>query len=281
MNMPRFMDVLDRFAVCLDHHQIVPVKALLDKPAVAPGDVDRAVTELFLDAVHPAKVEIALRSVAELESHREEALRQWDVELQRSEYEVQLAQRRYEAADPDNRLVAGELESRWEQTLQDHEQLKRKHQEFLVHQNAPLSARDQRLVKELSGDLPAVWRAGTTTMEDRKTLLRFLIRRVHLDGVSETGKIRIDVEWHTGTHTSLVIDRREVGVWAPKTSRAVEQRIQELLPEHDYDSLARILNEEGHLSAKGLPFNRSTVGYIARSRGWGRHEQKQKPAKPR
>ena len=244
--------------------------------------VDQAITQLFLDAVSPAKIEIALQSVAEMETCREQTARQWDIDLQQAEYEVQLARRRYEAADPENRLVAGELESRWEQTLVDLEQLKRNRCEFEVQQNAPLTARDQRFVKELSGDLPTVWDAETTTMEDRKALLRFLIRRVHLDGVSDAGKIHIDVEWHTGSHSSLHIDRPEVGVWAPRTAQAVEQRIAELLPDHDYESIAGMLNEEGHLSAKGLPFNRSTVGYITRTRGWGRYEQKQpQTARPR
>ena len=55
----------------------------------------------------------------------------------RAEYDVRLAQRRYEAADPNNRLVAGELEARWEQSLRDQQQLERKHQEFLVQQDAP------------------------------------------------------------------------------------------------------------------------------------------------
>lgn len=236
--------------------------------------VDEAVTELFLEAVNPAKLEIALQALGELQSRREAALHQWDAEIQRAEYEVQLAQRRYEAADPDNRLVAGELESRWEEALRDLQQRKRDRQEFVNQQEAPLSARDERLVKELSGDLGAVWHSDTTTMEDRKKLLRFLIRRVHLDGVSEVGKIRLEVEWHTGAHSSLVIDRRPVGVWAPKTPAAVEQRIQELLPEHDQAAIADILNREGFQSAKGLAFNRSTVGYIVRSRGWGRNGRK-------
>ena len=114
-------------------------------------------------------------------------------------------------------------------------------------------------------------------MEDRKKLLRFLIRRVHLDGVSESGKIRLEVEWHTGAHNSLVIDRPAVGVWAPKTPTAVEQRIEVLLSEHDQATIAAILNREGLRSAKGLPFNRSTVGYIVRSRGWGRKKLATKP----
>ena len=61
-----------------------------------------------------------------------------------------------------------------------------------------------------------LWRGiRTTTMEDRKMLLRYLVKRVHLDGVTETGKIRLDVEWHTGAHTSTTIARAMVGVWAP------------------------------------------------------------------
>jgi hypothetical protein len=208
---------------------------------------------------------------------REEALHQWDAELQKAQYEVQLAQRRYEAADPDNRLVAGELETRWEEALRDLGQRQRDRQEFINGQQSPLSARDERLVKELCGDLASVWHAETTSMEDRKKLLRFLIRRVHLDGVSEAGKIRLDVEWHTSAYSSLVIDRPAVGVWAPKTPAVVEQRIEELLPERDQSTIADILNREGFRSAKGLPFNRSTVGYIVRSRGWGRKRQATKP----
>lgn len=233
--------------------------------------IDEAITDLFLDAVSPAKVDIALTAVGELQSRRDEALRQWDAELQQAEYNVQLARRRYEAADPDNRLVAGELETRWEEALQELGQRQRDRQEFINRQQLPLSARDERLVKELSGDLAAVWRAETTTMEDRKKLLRFLIRRVHLDGVREEGKIHLNVEWHTGAHCSLAIDRRAAGVWAPKTPAEVEQRIKELLPNNDQATIADVLNREGFRSAKGLPFNRSTVCYIVRSRGWGRN----------
>ena len=236
--------------------------------------VDEAITKLFLDAVSPAKVEISLQALDELQSRREATLRQWDAELQQAEYEVQLARRRYEAADPENRLVAGELESRWEQALRDLQQRKRDHQEFVNQQESPLSARDARLVKELSNDLPAVWHADTTSMEDRKKLLRFLIHRVHLDGVSEAGKIRLEVEWHTGAHSSLVIDRRPAGVWAPRTPQEVVDRIRELWPALSQEEIAGTLNAEGYRTAKGLAFDHYSVGYVIRSRGWGRQQRK-------
>ena len=107
-------------------------------------------------------------------------------------------------------------------------------------------------------------------MEDRKTLVRFLIKRVHLDGISQTGKIGIDVEWHTGTRTALTIDRPLVGVWAPRTPQVAVERIRELLPGEDYDAIAVKLNAEGFRTAKGLKYDAKSVGYVARTRGWGR-----------
>lgn len=105
-------------------------------------------------------------------------------------------------------------------------------------------------------------------MEDRKMLLRFLVKRVHIDGVTEQGRIRIEIEWHTGARTSTKIDRPLVGVWAPKTPKKAVVRIRELLQHCDYATIARKLNEEGYQSAKGLPFNYMIVGYVVRSRGW-------------
>lgn len=107
-------------------------------------------------------------------------------------------------------------------------------------------------------------------MEDRKTLVRFLIKRVHLDGLTEAGKIRIDVEWHTGSHTALTMDRPLVGVWAPKTPAAAVERIRELLAGEDYTAIAAKLNAEGFRTAKGLEYDERSVDYVARSRGVGR-----------
>ena len=107
-------------------------------------------------------------------------------------------------------------------------------------------------------------------MAERKTLLRFLIKRVYLDGVTKEGKIRIDVEWHTGARTTTTIDRLQVGVWAPKTPTAAVERIRDLRAEGlDYCAIAQRLNAEGFRSAKGFEFDDKVVGYVARTRGWG------------
>jgi len=242
--------------------------------------VDEAVTQLFLNVVSPAKIDIALQALDEWEADRAEARRQWELQLQRADYEVELARRRYEATDPDNRLVAAALEGRWEEALHRREQLRHESEERARQQERPLGESDRQRIKELSGDLERVWQAETTSMEDRKTLLRFLVKRVHLDGVTEAGKIRLDVEWHTGARTARTIDRPLVGVWAPKTPAAAGERIHELLPEEDYTAIAAKLNAEGFRTAKGLAYDEKSVGYVARTRGWargkGKHGKKDK-----
>ncbi len=97
---------------------------------MSSAPVDVAVTELFLAAVTPAQVEIALHALDEYESEQAEARRQRHMQIEQAEYEVEIASRRYEAADPVNRLVAGELEARWEQALRRRDQLKRDAEEL-------------------------------------------------------------------------------------------------------------------------------------------------------
>jgi DNA invertase Pin-like site-specific DNA recombinase len=232
--------------------------------------VDAAVSELFLAAVTPAQLDVALRALEAYEEERVETRRQRQMQIQQADYEVDMARRRYEAADPANRLVAGELEARWEDLLQERERLKREAEEVDRQAASPLGAAERRRVREMANDLGCVWHAPTTEMNDRKELLRFLVHRVYLDGVTEVGQIRIEVEWHTGARTKVTVPRPLVGAHAPKTPAAAVERIRALLPTHDYTSIATMLNEAGLRTAKGLPFDLYSVGYVARSRGWGR-----------
>ena len=230
--------------------------------------VDAAVARLFLDVVSPAKIEIALprwRSWSPTTGRRAGS----GTSSSSADYEVELARRRYEASDPENRLVAAELEGAWEEALRGASGSGAS-AEFERRKEHPLGRTDRDQIRDLASDLGRVWEAETTSMEDRKTLVRFLVKRVHLDGLTEAGKIRIDVEWHTGSHTSLTIDRPLVGVWAPKTPQAAVERIRELLPGEDYAVIAAKLNGEGFRTAKGLEYDERSVGYVARRRGVGR-----------
>jgi hypothetical protein len=112
--------------------------------------IDQAVTRLFLEAVQPAQIETALAAMEHIEAQRQQLAQQWQQRLERARYEVDLARRRYAQVDPDNRLVAAELERRWEEKLQEVQRLDREWAETQTHELKPLSEEDKALIRQLA-----------------------------------------------------------------------------------------------------------------------------------
>jgi hypothetical protein len=149
--------------------------------------IDAAVTQIFLEAVQPVHLEAALAALQQVEAQRQQVRLHWQQRLERARYEAELARRRYERVDPDHRLVATELERSWEEKLQAWQRLEREWQQAQVQEMAPLSEADRALIRQLAADLPALWYAETTTMAERKRLLRCLIQDVTLDADTQPG----------------------------------------------------------------------------------------------
>ncbi len=134
--------------------------------------LDEAVSACFFEAIKPAQLDMLLAALSTLEQERQTRERGWQLRLERARYAVRLAERQYDAVDPENRLVARELEKRWNEALETLGNLER---EYAVAQKTtlvPLTPEEQEAVRQLSQDVPAVWEAETTTMADRKRLLR-------------------------------------------------------------------------------------------------------------
>lgn len=229
--------------------------------------VDDAVVELFLEAVAPAQLEVATKVVGQLQQEKLALQRQWEQQLAQARYEAQLAERQYDAVDPDNRLVAGELERRWNEKLESLQKLEQSLAQFQQEVRFSVSPEEEQAIMALARDLPAVWHAKTTTDVERKQLLRYAISEVQLDGVSEPGKIEIRVTWRSGTTTVRKIDRLAVGSWAPRTSDALVARIRQLAPHVSLRELIDCLNREGLRSAHGKVLCERHVRYIARRHG--------------
>ena len=109
---------------------------------------------------------------------RAEANQQWQHRLARIDYETDLAYRQYASVDPENRLVARELERRWEEKLRDQEQLRLEHRRFTEVQPSELTTDEVQRIKALSADVAALWNAETTRPEDRQVIARTLLERV-------------------------------------------------------------------------------------------------------
>ena len=165
--------------------------------------IEQAVVELFLDAVEPAGVEVALGALQALRANRERLKRHWAQSVERAEYQSELAQRRYEAVDPTNRLVASELESRWNEALKQVSRVRTEADEALKDATRELSEDEQERIRRMAGDVRRIWSSPSTTPRDRKQLLRTAITRVILKPLEHI--IQIAVEWKGGEVSKLEI----------------------------------------------------------------------------
>jgi hypothetical protein len=166
--------------------------------------LDELVAQQLLAAVQPAALEASLAAVAGVERQRAELTRQWQLRRERAAFEVDRAARQYQACEPENRLVARELERRWEDVLKARRQLDDEYGRFVRSAPAELSDIALSAIRALASDLPAVWSASTTTPADRQRVARLLLERVvvTVDKASE----RVDVQLHwvggaVGSHT--------------------------------------------------------------------------------
>jgi DNA invertase Pin-like site-specific DNA recombinase len=224
---------------------------------VTVAHVDAAVTRLFLEAIQPAHLDAALAAVEQVEAERQGLVTHWQQRLERARYEADLARRRYERVDPDNRLVAAELEQQWEDKLHAHQRLEQDWRQAQAHTLAPLSDADKDRIRRLAEDVPALWQAPTTTVEERKRLLRCLIRDVTLDGVSQPGLTLIHVRWQTGATTSLSVPRPKCG--GPPAPPALIERLRDLAQRYPDDQIPALLNAEGTPTSRGQVWTTARV----------------------
>ena len=213
--------------------------------------IDKAVADAFLTALAPAELD-ALSKARRAQHQVDSALRgSAERELERKRYAAALAERQFNRVDPDNRLVAAELERRWEAALNE----VRAAEEALAHQTLPRSVAQlgidktlQGKVISLAGRLPQIWADPTTTDARRKALLRCLVDKVVLDrGEHDVASVRI--VWRGGAVTNLEVKRRVNAVG--KLARGVEMRDRALTLARDGmydDQIAAVLTSEGHRS---------------------------------
>ena len=229
--------------------------------------VDAAVVDVFLAAISPLSLQLTTQLLDQVEQDLVVQRRQRELQLEQARYEARLAQRQYDAVDPGNRLVAAELERRWNEKLQRVVQLERAYAQAEHEAEWSLTADERSAITELSRDLPATWSAETTTSQERKQLLRLAIESVQLDGSSQAGQIEMQIRWRSGTMTSLSIKRVAPGEGSLKTPEQAISQIHQMVGQSSYQQIAARLNRAGLRSAFGRRFTTQHVGYICRRDG--------------
>jgi hypothetical protein len=159
------------------------------------------VTASALSALTPAALEISLRIRADLEQQRAQQEALWQQRLERARYEAERAARQYRSVEPENRLVARTLERAWEDALRAEREFREAYERHSQQAPQHLTAEDLAAIRALATDLSALWNAPTTTVVDRKTVLRLLIDHVVITAEPDTAWMHLIVHWAGGHQT--------------------------------------------------------------------------------
>src|SRR6266700_418007 len=225
------------------------------------GDgIDQVVSACFLEAIQPAQLAVALSTLDQLEARARQIDRQWQLRLERAQYEADLAHRRYNAVEPDNRLVARSLERDWNAKLTEVEQLQREHAALPKPAALLITPQERERILALAQNVPAVWHASTTSQAEHKQLLRYLIKDVTLTKREQMIEVRI--RWQTEALTDLTVPRPKLVADARRTDPQVVARVRALAPAHTARHIAGQLNQEGWRAGLGGSFTASKVEWI-------------------
>jgi DNA invertase Pin-like site-specific DNA recombinase len=210
---------------------------------------DRAVGAEVLRILKPLGIDAAVKALKVETDETSATQRQLALALQQARYEATHARRQYDAVDPANRLVAGELERRWNEALQVVHRIEGEIATLEAKKPAPLGERERRHLMEIGTDLELAWSHPAATTETRKRILRAALNEIVVR--REGGFIEMVLHWHGGEHTPLKFKANEVGKnrWTiPEDTLSLIRELARQMPDRQ---IARLLNRVGKPTGRG------------------------------
>jgi DNA invertase Pin-like site-specific DNA recombinase len=230
-----------------------------------PADpIDDFVVRAFFAALSPAELDLYDEVAATMRREAEAVDRARRQQIDRLRYQARLAERQFTRADPENRLVAAELERRWEAALRELHQAEASYQRAIQDQGPspaiPLELR--RSFEQVGRDLPRLWGQGCLTQAQKKALLRCLIDKVVIRRVAPDG-VEARIVWRGGDTTTAAIPVTVNSLARLSSAAAMEETIVSLARQGKTDQeIAEHLTRQGHRSPKGPIVLVSTVRSI-------------------
>ena len=221
--------------------------------------IDAAISNEVLCVVKPLGIEAALRAIEAQSSTTTAAERQLELSLQQARYETAHARRQYDAVDPANRLVAGELERRWNEALRTVAKVEGEIAALIARRPPPLGWLERQQLMALGADLERAWLHPAATAATRKRILRAALTEivVRRDGAI----IHTVLHWQGGDHTELQVKQRLNAAGRhnpriPDDTIALVRELARLMPDRQ---IARLLNRTGVETGHGNAWTQERV----------------------
>jgi hypothetical protein len=234
-----------------NHLRSTCMRATIDDGApgclsLAGAFLEHFVATQILQVLQPASLELSVAAEQALRAERARLEVHWHQRLERARYNAQRAARQYEAVEPENRLVARELERRWEEALGHEQHLHEEYARFRRERPLELTAREQEAILRLAHDVPALWHATATTPQDRQEIVRVLVERVTVDVHEDSEQVDVTIQWAGGVTSAHHVRRPVARYDQLSTATALVARIDGLRQAgHSFAQIAEHVNLEG------------------------------------
>ncbi len=220
--------------------------------------LDRAVVQSVLTAIQPAGIEAAVKLTECAQVEDNEKRKALELALERARYEEKRARRQFDAVEPENRLVASELESRWNGALA---QVAEAEAGLAAAGKAsePLSERQLQQLTALSEDLVALWNHPEAPIQLKKRILRTVLTEIIIDHKADSTTHHLRLHWAGGVHTELRVERNKTGQHRHSADRSVIDLVIDLAKICQDKTIAAILNRLGYKTGQEKTWNASRV----------------------
>ena len=201
---------------------------------------DRLVSGQLMECLSPLGIAAALDAIESLQGTDDEGIRQKALALDQARYEVARAKRQYDAVDPENRLVAAELERRWNQALKMEAQTEAELAALRHGRQSPISEKKKKELMEFASYLPRMWDDPQGSPEHKKRLLRIALKEIIATCDGDT--IRLIAHWQGGDHTKIEFPKIRTGQHRYVAGEDLVELIQSLARVETDARIASILN---------------------------------------
>jgi excisionase family DNA binding protein len=219
--------------------------------------IDREVGTEVIERLQPLGIEAALAAQAARSRASEDKRRQVELALEQARYEVGRARRQYDAVDPDNRLVAGELEKRWNERLAIVRNLETELEGLTASPPTELTLADRERLMTLGADLQLAWTHAGVMPETRKRIVRTLIDEIIVR--VEDNALDLVIRWHGGDHSALKVRKNRTGQHRWSAEGETIDLVRVLARQMPDKAIASVLNRVGKTTGRGNGWTQSRV----------------------
>jgi DNA invertase Pin-like site-specific DNA recombinase/predicted DNA-binding transcriptional regulator AlpA len=244
--------------------------------SIGGGRLERTILAELFAVLEPASLEATAKALAEAEQHYQQRLAAFELAVERARYEASRASRQYDAVEPENRLVARTLEHAWEDKLAAVRQAENDLRAQQARRPVSLTSQELTWITTAGADVKAVFSAQTTTIPERKQLIRAVITEIVLNIHDQERVADLRIIWQGGEATELSMQMTKKGSHTRTTDEDTVSLVRRLAAHYDDKTIALILSKQHRRTATGLTWTKTRVRDLRNSRQIPAHE----PADP-